>query len=144
MVRGSRIELIAVPEMPTIKPGDDLAGLTVVNLARAGVSLADGDIIVLAQKVVSKAEDRFVDLKDVTASPRAEALAREIGKDARLVEVILSESRRVVRSRPNVLIVEHRLGFIMANAGAAQSSIPPDEARQLVCLLPVDPAASSP
>src|SRR5260221_12646964 len=116
MAPGNGIELIAVPEMPAIKAGDDLAGLTVVNLARAGESLADGDIVVLAQKVVSKAEDRFVDLKDVTASPRAEALAREIGKDARLVEVILSESVRVVRSRPHVLIFEHLLGFVMANA----------------------------
>jgi coenzyme F420-0:L-glutamate ligase / coenzyme F420-1:gamma-L-glutamate ligase len=143
MAPRSGIELIAVPDVPAIKPGDDLAGLTVANLARAGVSLADGDIVVLAQKVVSKAEDRFVDLKDVTASPGAQALAREIGKDARLVEVILSESRRVVRSRPNVLIVEHRLGFIMANAGVDQSNIAPDDGRELVLLLPVDPDASA-
>jgi len=143
MVPRRAIELIAVPEMPAIKPGDDLAGLTVANLARAGVSLGDGDIVVLAQKVVSKAEDRFVDLKHVTASPRAEALAREIGKDARLVEVILSESRRVVRSRPNVLIVEHRLGFVMANAGVDQSNIAPEDGRELVLLLPVDPDASA-
>src|SRR5260370_16703844 len=113
MVRGSRIELIAVPEMPTIKPGDDLAGLTVVNLARAGVSLADGDIIVLAQKVVSKAEDRFVDLKDVTASPRAEALAREIGKDERPVAVILSQSPRLIPSPPTLLTPSPPLAFLL-------------------------------
>jgi len=143
MAASQGIELIAVPEVPAIKPGDDLAGLTVANLARAGVPLVDGDVVVLAQKVVSKAEDRFVDLNDVTASPRAETLAREIGKDARLVEVILSESRRVVRSRPNVLIVEHRLGFVMANAGVDQSNIAPDDGRELVLLLPVDPDASA-
>src|SRR5260221_11682311 len=143
MAPGNGIELIAVPEMPAIKAGDDLAGLTVVNLARAGVHWADGDIVVLAQKVVSKAEDRFVDLKDVMASPRAEALAREIGKDARLVEVILADSRRLVRSRPNVLIVEPRLGFVMANAGVDQSNIAPDDGRELVLLLPVDPDVSA-
>jgi coenzyme F420-0:L-glutamate ligase/coenzyme F420-1:gamma-L-glutamate ligase len=143
MVPSSGIELIAVPEIPAIEPGDDLAGLIVANLARTGVSLADGDVVVLAQKVVSKAEDRFVDLKDVKTSPRAEALAREVGKDARLVEVILSESRRVVRYRPNVLIVEHRLGFVMANAGVDQSNIAPEDGRELVLLLPVDPDASA-
>jgi coenzyme F420-0:L-glutamate ligase/coenzyme F420-1:gamma-L-glutamate ligase len=137
------IELFAVPDMPAIKPGDDLAALIVANLAGAGLSLAHGDVVVLAQKIVSKAENRLVDLKDITASPAAEALAREVGKDARLVEVILSESRRVVRYRPNVLIVEHRLGYVMANAGIDQSNVAPEDGRELALLLPVDPDASA-
>jgi coenzyme F420-0:L-glutamate ligase/coenzyme F420-1:gamma-L-glutamate ligase len=143
MVPRTGIELIAVPGVPMIKPGDDLAALIVASLARARLSLARGDIVVLAQKIVSKAEGRLVDLKDVAVSPAAEALAREVGKDARLVELILSESRRVVRHRSNVLIVEHRLGYVMANAGIDQSNIGLEDGRELALLLPVDPDASA-
>jgi coenzyme F420-0:L-glutamate ligase / coenzyme F420-1:gamma-L-glutamate ligase len=143
MVPRIGIELIAVPDVPAIKPGDDLANIIVANLDRVGMSLADGDVVVLAQKIISKVENRFVDLKEVKASPKAESLAREVGKDARLIEIILSESRRVVRHRPNVLIVEHRLGFVMANAGVDQSNVAPEDGRELVLLLPVDPDASA-
>jgi coenzyme F420-0:L-glutamate ligase / coenzyme F420-1:gamma-L-glutamate ligase len=143
MVSRTGIELIAVPDLPMIEPGDDLAALIVASLARAGMSLADGDVVVLAQKVVSKAEGRSVDLNAVTVSPAAAALAREVEKDARLVEVILSESRRVVRSRPNVLIVEHRLGYVMANAGVDQSNVGARDGAERVLLLPLDPDASA-
>ena len=103
---------------------------------------ADGDVLVVAQKIVSKAEGRHVDLASVRPSQRAQSLAAEVDKDPRLVEVILRESRRVVRHRPGVLIVEHRLGFIMANAGVDRSNVDPATGSDPVLLLPADPDAS--
>ena len=111
----------AVPGLPMVQPGDDLTAL----IADRAPPLHDRDVLVIAQKVVSKAEDRSVDLATVTPSARAIALAAEVGKDPRLVEVILSESTRVVRSRPNLLIMQHRLGFVMANAGVDHSNVAP-------------------
>ena len=99
--------------------------------------------MVVAQKIVSKAEGRTVDLATVTPSVAAESLAAEVGKDSRLVEVILSESTRVVRSRPNLIIVQHRLGFVMANAGVDQSNVGPADGVHRVLLLPRDPDASA-
>src|SRR5262249_59309829 len=103
----------------------------------------DGDVVAIAQKIVSKAEGRYVDLAQVKPSPRAASLAVEVGKDPRLVEVIVSESRRVVRHRPGVLIVEHRLGFIMANARVDRSNLDPDMGGEPVLLLPRDPDAAA-
>jgi coenzyme F420-0:L-glutamate ligase/coenzyme F420-1:gamma-L-glutamate ligase len=103
----------------------------------------DGDILIIAQKVVSKAEGRFVDLVEVVPSARALALANEVNKDARLVEVILSESDEVVRHKRDVLIVAHRLGFVMANAGVDQSNVAPAADGERVLLLPRDPDASA-
>ena len=137
------LQLIAVPGIPLVKPGDDLVGLIVAGMAGAGLVLQDHDVVVIAQKIVSKAEGRFVDLATVIPSPRAEALAREVQKDARLVELILSESRRVVRSGKDVLIVEHRLGFVMANAGVDQSNVAEPGDQQLVLMLPQDPDGSA-
>jgi coenzyme F420-0:L-glutamate ligase/coenzyme F420-1:gamma-L-glutamate ligase len=119
---GVRLELIALPGIPMVRAGDDLAALLADGFARAGIAPRPGDVLVVAQKVVSKAEGRMVDLAAVVPSPRAVALAEEVRKDPRLVEVILSESVRVVRARPGLLIVEHRLGFVMANAGADASA----------------------
>ena len=116
-----------------VRPGDDLAGLLIAACERSALAPADGDIWVVAQKIVSKAEGRHVDLADVTPSERARTLAAEASKDPRLVEVILGESRRVVRHRPGVLIVEHRLGFIMANAGVDRSNVDPRPARSPYC-----------
>jgi coenzyme F420-0:L-glutamate ligase/coenzyme F420-1:gamma-L-glutamate ligase len=107
------------------------------------VSPRERDVLVVAQKVVSKAEGRYVDLRTVRPSPRAIELAREVQKDPRLVEVILSESRRVVRNRPGVLIVEHRLGFVMANAGVDRSNVGRPGNDERVLLLPLDPDASA-
>lgn len=126
-----------------VQPGDDLAALIEAGLARAGLALQPGDVLVLAQKIVSKAEGRAVALDSVVPSPQAEELARELGKDARLVELILSESARVVRSRPGLLIVQHRLGFIMANAGVDQSNVAPADGVARALLLPLDPDASA-
>lgn len=138
----ARLELIALPAFPLVKTGDDLAALVLDGVARAGVTLAAGDVVVLAQKIVSKAEGRLVDLADVDASADAVTLADEVRKDPRLVELVLRESQRIVRTAPNVLIVEHRLGFIMANAGIDQSNVR-EEGREVALLLPEDPDASA-
>jgi coenzyme F420-0:L-glutamate ligase/coenzyme F420-1:gamma-L-glutamate ligase len=137
----SALELLALPGIPMVREGDDLAALIIDALGSH--ELRDGDVVVLAQKVVSKAEGRTVDLATVTPSPEAEKLAAETGKDARIVEVILSESTRVVRSRPNLIIVQHQLGFVMANAGVDQSNVAPADGGHRVLLLPRDPDASA-
>jgi coenzyme F420-0:L-glutamate ligase/coenzyme F420-1:gamma-L-glutamate ligase len=138
----ARIELIALPGMPLVRPGDDLAALILEGIARAGEALRLGDALVIAQKIVSKAEDRFVDLRSVTPSARARELAAAAHKDARLVELILAESSQVLRHRPGVLIVVHRLGYVMANAGIDASNVEPAGQAERVLLLPVDPDAT--
>jgi coenzyme F420-0:L-glutamate ligase / coenzyme F420-1:gamma-L-glutamate ligase len=143
MARTDRIELVAVPGIPAVRPGDDLAALIEADLARGGIVPRAGDVLVVAQKVVSKAEGRVVDLATVVPSPRAVVLAEQVRKDPRLVEVILSESVRVVRARPGLLIVEHRLGFVMANAGVDRSNVAPQDGVERVLLLPRDPDANA-
>jgi coenzyme F420-0:L-glutamate ligase / coenzyme F420-1:gamma-L-glutamate ligase len=137
----STLELIALPGIPMIRQGDDIAALIIRALGSR--ELRGGDVIVVAQKIVSKAEGRTIDLGTVTPSPEAVRLAGEVGKDPRLVEVVLSESTRVVRSRPNLIIVQHRLGFVMANAGVDQSNVAPSDGVHRVLLLPRDPDASA-
>ncbi len=139
MNRTTALQLLAVPGLPMIQPGDDLAMLISEGLARGKLQPRAGDVLAIAQKVISKAEGRSVDLATVKPSARAVELAKEVQKDPRLVELILSESVRVVRSRPNVLIVEHRLGFVMANAGVDQSNVAPTDGVERALLLPFDP-----
>lgn len=139
------LTLTPLPGLPLISPGDDLVPLIQDGLSRAHLALMDGDILVVAQKIVSKAEGRLVDLSQVTPSPQALELAQCVAKDPRLVEVILRESRQVLRTRPGVIIVEHRLGFICASAGVDHSNVhgatgPQDD---WVLLLPEDPDASA-
>jgi coenzyme F420-0:L-glutamate ligase/coenzyme F420-1:gamma-L-glutamate ligase len=143
MSRTNAVELLAVPGLPMIKPGDDLANLIAEGLTRAGMQPRANDVVAVAQKIVSKAEGRSVELATVKPSARAMALAEDVKKDPRLVELILSESVRVVRSRPNVLIVEHRLGFVMANAGIDQSNVGPTDGVERALLLPIDPDGSA-
>jgi coenzyme F420-0:L-glutamate ligase/coenzyme F420-1:gamma-L-glutamate ligase len=143
MSRTAALELLAVPGLPMVGPGDDLASLIARGLSRGAIELRDHDVLAVAQKVVSKAEGRTVDVAKVVPSPRAIELAGQIDKDPRLVELVLSESVRVVRSRPGILIVEHRLGFIMANAGVDQSNVGPADGVQRALLLPVDPDGSA-
>ena len=133
--------LTALAGFPEVLPGDDLASLTIAALAANDVQLADGDVLAFAQKVVSKAEGQFVELTDVTPSPQADELAAKTLKDPALIELILRESTQVVRAVPHVLIVRHRLGFVVANAGIDQSNIEGGGTRAL--LLPVDPDASA-
>jgi coenzyme F420-0:L-glutamate ligase / coenzyme F420-1:gamma-L-glutamate ligase len=138
-----QLHLFALPDLPMVQTGDDLADLIIAALTRAGHTLADRDVLVVAQKIVSKAENRTIDLATVTPGPHAVALATEVGKDPRLVELVLSESARVVRSRPNLIIVQHRLGFVMANAGVDQSNVAPADGVHRALLLPEDPDASA-
>jgi coenzyme F420-0:L-glutamate ligase / coenzyme F420-1:gamma-L-glutamate ligase len=137
-----KVELLAVPGLPLVKAGDDLARLIGGRLT-GELALRSGDVLVLAQKIVSKAEGRMVELSTVTPSQRAVELGAEVLKDPRLVELILQESVRVVRSRPNVLIVEHKLGLIMANAGIDQSNVAPQDGVERALLLPRDPDGSA-
>ncbi|MGB5098891.1 MAG: coenzyme F420-0:L-glutamate ligase [Porticoccaceae bacterium] len=134
------MQLIALPGIPRVAPGADLAALVLDGLARADTALQAGDIVVLAQKIVSKAENRYVELAGITPSARAREIAAVVEKDPRLIEVILGESRAVLRQVPGVLIVEHRLGFVMANAGVDASNIEhAGESVERVLLLPIDP-----
>jgi coenzyme F420-0:L-glutamate ligase / coenzyme F420-1:gamma-L-glutamate ligase len=139
------LTLTALPDIPLIRPGDDLGAILLAALEKAGLFLMDGDVLVLAQKIVSKAEGRMVNLTQVTPSPRAIELAVQVEKDARFVELVLQESLEVLRTRPGTLIVEHRRGFICANAGIDHSNVEgswgnPDD---WVLLLPVDADASA-
>jgi coenzyme F420-0:L-glutamate ligase/coenzyme F420-1:gamma-L-glutamate ligase len=141
-----QLTLTALPGIPLVRPGDDLTSLVLGSLQAAEIELHSGDVLVVAQKIVSKAEGRLICLNDVAPSPRAEALGEEIGKDPRLVEVILRESAEVVRSRPGLLVVEHRLGFVSANAGVDHSNVagkPGRESEPWVLLLPEDPDSSA-
>ena len=136
------LTLTGLPGIPRVQPGDDLAELIAVALVRANLFLQDGDVLVVTSKLVSKAEDRFVDLRTVTPSARAERVAVAVNKDPRLVELILSESTAISRLRRDVLIVRHRLGFTLANAGIDHSNVGGlDE--NWVLLLPIDPDDSA-
>lgn len=128
--------------LPLVQPGDDLAALLLAAILRQGLTLQDGDVVVLAQKIVSKAEGRYRSLGDVTPSERALELGALTEKDPRLVQLILDESNEVLRARPGLLIVEHRLGFVSANAGIDHSNLP-DSAEDAYLLLPDDPDASA-
>ncbi len=136
----------ALEGLPEIREGDDLGALLLEALGSSGLNVGDGDILVLAHKVVSKSEGRLVSLASVEASPEARQLAEIVNKDPRKVEVVLRESARVVRAkrheghREGILICEHRLGFVSANAAVDESNIPD---RETVALLPEDPDASA-
>jgi coenzyme F420-0:L-glutamate ligase/coenzyme F420-1:gamma-L-glutamate ligase len=138
-----RVTIIGLPGVPMVQPGDNLHALAISALVDADVALEAGDVLVIAQKIVSKAEDRFVDVSTVKPSAHAEKLAAQTGKDARFVELVLSESKRIVRHRPNLIIAEHRLGFVMANAGIDHSNVAPGDDHERVLLLPIDPDASA-
>lgn len=125
-----------------VQPGDDLAQIVLDSLHDNRLEIRDGDVLVLAQKIVSKAEGRIVDLATVEPSPRAQELAAIVKKDARLVELVLEESIEVLRAVPHVLIVRHRLGHVMANAGIDHSNVEGGE-NDRVLLLPLDPDVSA-
>lgn len=131
-----RLEVIAVADFPLVEPGDDIAQLAISALDKDQLRLRTGDIVVVAQKIISKAEGRYRLLSSVHASNEAQELARKVDKDPRLVQLILDESKAVIRHRPGVLIVEHKLGFVHANAGIDQSNIVQREGEEQVLLLP--------
>ena len=136
----SEVRILSVPGIPIIVPGDDLAGLIQQAAENASLAVQDGDIVVVTQKIVSKAEDCLVSLADVTPSPLAEQFARQWDKDARQVEVVLQASRRIVKMDRGVVIAETHHGFICANAGVDRSNMEGDD---VVAVLPPDPDASA-
>ena len=142
----TRKPLIFTPidTLPLIKIGQNLAELIWQALQKKKITLSDGDVLVITQKVVSKAEGRLVNLSTVVPSQKAIRLAKKTKKDARLVELVLSESKSVIRARENILIVEHKLGFISANAGIDHSNVKGDwgEGEDWYLLLPSNPDAS--
>jgi len=152
------IQLLPVEGLPMIKPGDDLVALIIERMERQNLRLQAGDVLVLAQKVVSKSEGRLVNLRQIVPSERAEKIATIVQKDPRLVEVILGESNEVIWVSPNIFVVEDRNGFVAANAGVDRSNIeqtladptasPNIEGHNPVgdewlALLPLDPNASA-
>jgi len=143
VVTAQRLEMYALPNFPLVEPGDNLLEQVIQCIDAAGLSLLSGDVLVIAQKVFSKAEDRYVHLNQVEAGDEAKRLAQQVDKDPRLVQLILDESVEVVRQRPGAVIVEHRLGYVHANAGIDQSNISSDANDERVLLLPVDPDASA-
>ena len=132
----------AVPHLPDIQPGDDVAGLILTALDRANLTLQEGDVLAIAQKIISKVEGRLVRLADVEPGPRAREVAAQTEKDPRIVELILRESEEISRLKPGVLIVRHRLGFTSANAGIDRSNVG-DGGETAVLLLPLDPDQSA-
>ena len=135
----TEVRIIGLTGIPEIHAGDDLASLIIAAARESSVSIEEGDVLVVTQKVVSKAEGRIVDLATITPSPFAESYAREFEKDPRQIEVVLRESKTIVRQRNGVMICETYHGFICANAGVDASNV---ERTGTVCLLPVDPDAS--
>ncbi|MGE0768779.1 MAG: coenzyme F420-0:L-glutamate ligase [Hyphomicrobiaceae bacterium] len=129
--------------IPRVRPGDDLADLLIRAIETSGLAPRGGDIVVVAQKIVSKAEGRIFDLADVEPSARAKELATVTGKDARLLELVLSEANDVLRAKKNVIVVGHRLGLVMANAGIDQSNVEADDMAEPALLLPQDPDSSA-
>jgi coenzyme F420-0:L-glutamate ligase/coenzyme F420-1:gamma-L-glutamate ligase len=138
------LTLTAVTGIPEVVPGDDVAALVLAALEAGGYALADGDVVCIAQKIVSKAEGRMVRVADVVPGPQAVEVAAQANKDPRLVELMLQESDEVSRIRPGVVILRHRLGFTSANAGIDRSNVLQDgSGAETVLLLPVDPDASA-
>ena len=140
-----KLTYFGVENIPMVEPGDDLSEIIVDGLTSMGEVLLNGDVIVIAQKIISKAENRYVNLNDVTPSTEAIDLGAEIDKDPRKVQLIMDESREILRKRQGVMIVEHRLGFVHASAGIDQSNITNEEGEDedLCLLLPKDPDDSA-
>lgn len=127
--------------MPLIKPGQDLSDEIINAIASESILVDDGDVIAIAQKIVSKSENRYLDISSLSPSEEAKTLSKQIDKDPKFIQAILNESKKVVRYRMGVLIVEHKLGFIHANAGIDRSNI--DQEQDIVLLLPEDPDESA-
>lgn len=138
----TQVSVIGLPGIPHIQPGDDLARTIVTALQANGLALESRDVLVITSKLVSKAEGRYVDLRTVTPTRQAQRIAAQCHKDPRLVELILRESTGISRLRGEVLIVRHRLGLTLANAGIDHSNVGRD-GEDWVLLLPVDPDASA-
>jgi coenzyme F420-0:L-glutamate ligase/coenzyme F420-1:gamma-L-glutamate ligase len=139
----SKLTITPLGGIPGVRPGDDLSALLIAALDAASLAPRSQDILVVTQKVVSKAEGRYLDLATLSPSIHAQEIATATEKDVRLVEAILSEAAEVVRARPGVLIVETRHGLVIANAGIDQSNLDANDHGQRVLLLPLDPDESA-
>jgi coenzyme F420-0:L-glutamate ligase / coenzyme F420-1:gamma-L-glutamate ligase len=139
------LTLTALREIPLIRQGDDLAAIILNGLANSKIELQDNDILVVAQKIISKAEGRMVNLAKVTPGREAQRIGTRVKKDPRVVELMLGESRKILRSRPGTIIVEHNLGFICANAGIDHSNVAGgiSGVDEFVLLLPENPDHSA-
>lgn len=139
------LSLMPVMGIPLIKPGDDLAGILIQTIRESDIAPQDGDIWILAQKIVSKAENRLMNINQVVPSSKAFEIANKTRKDPRFVELVLRESSEVLRQKPGVLIVEHKKGFVCANAGVDHSNVDPDGGNEedWYLLLPEDPDQSA-
>jgi coenzyme F420-0:L-glutamate ligase/coenzyme F420-1:gamma-L-glutamate ligase len=144
-MQAEQLIFTALPGLPLIQKGDDLKSLILEGMQRAGLQFEAGDVLVLAQKIVSKSEGRLIYLPEVVPSAKAHALAQTTGKDARILEIILSESRSILRQREGLIVVEHRLGFVCANAGLDRSNVRGEygENEDWILLLPEDPDRSA-
>ena len=136
----SHVQIIGLDGVPEVRPGDDLATIVLGAVAASGEGLRDGDLLVVTHKIVSKAEGRLVDLREIEPSDLARRHAAAWDKDPRQIEVVLRESKRIVRMAHGIIIAETHHGFICANAAVDASNIPGDDT---VCLLPRDPDASA-
>ena len=135
------LELIALKNFPEVEPGNNIVELIANNIYINNVPIDDLDIIVIAQKVISKAENRYIDLDKINISDQAKKLAFNLKKDEGLVQAIINESNKIISTEKNVIIVEHKLGFININAGIDQSNIP--QADNIALLLPENPSKSA-
>ncbi|MGI9291264.1 MAG: coenzyme F420-0:L-glutamate ligase [Gammaproteobacteria bacterium] len=137
----AQLSVLSVPGIPMINAGDDLATLILAALDKNGQQLEDGDVIVVAQKIISKTEGRTALLSEVVATPEAVELAAQTDKEPEIIQLILDESKQIIRHRPGVLIAEHKLGIVLANAGIDRSNVDADQ--DVVLLLPENPDASA-
>ena len=135
------LNLIALKKFPLIEPGDHLDEIILKSISDNNLLLEDGDILIIAQKIISKAENRYINLDDVIPSQSAIDLGEELNRNPAFIQLILNESKSIISTEKNVIIVEHNLGFIHINAGIDRSNIPQDE--NLVLLLPIDPSSSA-
>lgn len=137
------LSITPLKKIPLIRRDDNLADILIKSLRETNIELQDHDILVIAQKIVSKAEGQMVNLETITPSPSALDLAEKSGKDPRIAELIIKESNEILRVRMGSVIVEHRLGFVCANAGIDQSNVKGDDDSEYVLLLPIDPDKSA-
>lgn len=137
------VSFFGLSDVPLVEPGDDLAALLEAALRANDLPLVDGDMLVVAQKIVSKAEGRYRDLEGVEPTGQALEIAGQVEKDPRIVQIVLDESREVVKVGPRIVVTEHRLGYVMANAGVDQSNIAEGEAGERVLVLPDNPDAAA-
>ena len=135
------LNLIALKKFPLIEPGDHLDEIILKSISDNNLQLEDGDILIIAQKIISKAENRYINLDNVIPSQSAIDLGEELNRNPAFIQLILNESKSIISTEKNVIIVEHNLGFIHINAGIDRSNIPQDE--NLVLLLPIDPSSSA-